>query len=74
MALVGDVSGKHSDLAVRDFARRAGVLSAHATGGVTLLEKAGLIDHQHSLRCGKRLDRIVAHHISQGIRIPAAAS
>jgi hypothetical protein len=74
MALVGDVGGKHPDLAVRDLARRAGVLSAHPTGGVPLLEKAGLIDHQHGVGCGKRLGHVVAHHIPQSIRIPAAAS
>ncbi len=44
-ALVRDISGKHADLAVRDLAHRSGVLAPHATRALTLLEKAGLVDH-----------------------------
>ena len=46
-ALVRDIGGKHADLAVGDLARRSGVLAAHAARVLALLEKAGLVDHQH---------------------------
>jgi hypothetical protein len=73
VALVRDIGGKHPDLAVGDLARRAGVLPPHAAGGVALLQEAGLVDHQHGLRCAERLDHVVAHHIAQSICVPVAA-
>ena len=73
-ALVGDIGGKHADLATGDLARRSGVLPAHATRVLTLLEKAGLVDHQHRSGRGQRLQRILAHHVPQGIRVPVAAA
>jgi hypothetical protein len=39
-----------------------------------LLEKAGLVDHQHRIGIGKRLKCVVADHVPQGIRLPAAAA
>jgi hypothetical protein len=70
MAMAGDVGGKHADLAVRDLARRAGVLSPDPARRPTLLEKAGLIDHQHRIRIGKGLDYVIAHHIAERIGLP----
>src|SRR5687768_9606040 len=46
---VRDIGSKHADLTVGDLARRAGVLPLHASGGSALLEKAGLVDHQHGI-------------------------
>ena len=79
MAVLGHVSREYADPAVGDpsrkrstfrRARRPGVLAPHPTGRVALLEKAGLVDHQHAIRVGQRFQRIVAHHVAQRIRIP----
>ena len=70
MAMARDVGGKHADLAVRDLARRAGVLSPDPARRPTLLEKAGLIDHQHCIRIGKGRDHVIAHHIAKRIGLP----
>jgi hypothetical protein len=74
MALGGDVGGEDADLTVGDLACRAGVLPLHAAGGGALLEKAGLVDDQHGIRCRQGLEGIVAHQIAQGVGIPAAAA
>jgi hypothetical protein len=55
MAVPRHVGREDADLAIGDLARRAGVLSPNATGGLALLEKAGLVDHQHRIRVGQRL-------------------
>ena len=68
------VGGKHPDLAVRDLASRAGVLATDAARGFALLEKAGLVDHQHRIGGAKRLDHIVAHDVAQPVRIPPPAA
>jgi hypothetical protein len=64
MSSVSDVGGEHADLAVGDLARRAGVLSLHPAGGGALLEKAGFIQHQDSIRCCQGLEGIVAHQVA----------
>jgi hypothetical protein len=74
VTLVGDVGGEHTDLAVRDLARRAGVLTGDAAGRLALLEKAGLVDHQHGIRCREGLQGIVAHQITQRVGIPDGAT
>jgi hypothetical protein len=74
VALVGDVGGEHPDLAVGDLARRAGVLSPDATGGLALLEKAGLVDHQHRIRRRQGLEGILADQIAQRVGVPTAAA
>jgi len=52
MAVPGDVGGKDPDLAVGDLAGRARVLARHAAGGLALLEKADLVEHQHGIPLG----------------------
>jgi hypothetical protein len=64
------IGREHADLAVGDLARRAGVLPRHTAGRLALLEKAGLIDHQHRVRVGQRLQRVVAHQVAQRVRLP----
>ena len=73
-ALVRHVGRKHADLAAGDLARRSGVLPTDAARVLALLEKAGLVDHQHRPGGGERLERIVAHHVPQGIGVPVAAA
>jgi hypothetical protein len=57
-------------MTVGDLAGRHGVLAGHAAGGLALLGDAGLVDDKDRVRLGERLDRIVAHRVAQGIRIP----
>jgi hypothetical protein len=38
------------------------------------LEKAGLVQDQHGICVGQRLQRVVAHKIAQRIRLPVAAA
>ena len=69
-----DIAGEDTDLAVRDLARRAGILPANAARGLALLEKSGLIDYQNRVIVGERLKRIAAHEIAQVIGFPPAAA
>ena len=62
------------DLAVGHLARRPRVLPPHAARSLALLEEARLVNHQHRVRVGKRLQRIRAHHVAQRVRIPPATA
>jgi len=44
VAAARHIGGEHLDLAVRDLARRAGVLTADAARGLALLQETGLVD------------------------------
>src|SRR5438046_5745844 len=70
MAVTRHVGSKNTDLTVRNFARRTSILPRYSARCLALLEKAGLIDHQHRVLVGKMLSDIVAHHIAQSIGIP----
>jgi hypothetical protein len=48
-------------------------LSRHPTRGFALLQKAGLVDHQHRIVMPEMLDDIVTNEIAQRIRVPAVA-
>src|SRR5205809_5969376 len=74
MTVARNIGSEDSDLAVRDLARRTSVLPRHAARRLALLEKAGLIDHQHRVIVRQMLDDIVAHDIAQGIGIPIPAT
>jgi hypothetical protein len=74
VAVPGHVGGEDPDLAVGDLAGRARVLPRHAAGRLALLQKAGLVEHQHGIPVGQRLQRVVAHKLAQRIRLPAAAA
>ena len=60
VASIRHVSGEHTNLTVGDLARRAGVLPLHAAGSGALLEKTGLVDHQHGIRRRQGLESIRA--------------
>src|ERR1700731_2796551 len=70
MAVTRHVGSKNTDLTVRNFARRTSILPRYSARCLALLEKAGLIDHQHRVLVGKMLSDIVAHHIAQSIGVP----
>src|SRR5215475_11184464 len=70
MAVTRHVGSKNTDLTVRNFALRTSILPRYSARWLALLEKAGLIDHQHRVLVGKMLSDIVAHHIAQSIGVP----
>src|SRR5258708_1544602 len=70
MTVARNVGSEDSDLAVRNLACRTGVLPRHSARRLALLEKAGLVDHQHCIVIRQMLDDIVAHDIAQGISVP----
>ena len=64
------IAGENTDLAVRDLAGRTSVLASDAARCLALLEKAGLIDDQNRIVCGKVFDNVIPHDVAQGLRIP----
>jgi hypothetical protein len=74
MAVPGHVGREDPDLAVGDLAGRARVLARDAAGRLTLLEKAGLVEHQHGILLGQALDRVVTHEVAERVGLPAAAA
>lgn len=73
MAMPRDIAGKHANLAVGDLPRRPGILPGDAARRLALLEKPGLVDHQHRVIIGQRIERVSAHDIAQIIGVPPAA-
>ena len=65
-----NIGSEDADLAVRNLACRTSVLPRHSARRFALLEKAGLVDHQHRIVIGQMLDNIVAYDIAQSIRVP----
>lgn len=74
MALGRDISGEHADLAIGHLAGRPGVLAPHAARCLALFQKSGLVDDQHRIISAQVIERIVAHDVVQGIRIPRSAA
>jgi hypothetical protein len=74
MAVAGDISREHADLAVRDVAGRTRVLTGHAAGRLALLQEAGLVEHQHCRLVRQMFDDIIAHDVAQRVGIPAPAA
>ena len=80
--LARDIGCEYADLAVGDLAPtgsspvakgpRAGVLPRYAAGGLALLQKTGLVNHQNGVIRRQVLERIIAHDVAQRIGIPAA--
>ena len=60
VTMPGDIGRKNAGLAVGDLASRAGVLTANAAGGLALLEKTSLVDDQHRIVGGERLNYIIS--------------
>src|SRR3981081_1479562 len=69
-----NVGSEDADLAVRNLPCPTSVLPCHAARRLALLEKAGLVDHQHRIVIRQMLDDIVAYDIAQAIRIPIPAT
>src|SRR5271156_2539214 len=74
MAMARHIGGEYADLAVRDLAGRARVLTPHAAGRFALLQKARLIKNQHSVWIGQGLHCVVAHDVAQRIGVPPSTS
>src|SRR5258708_35080737 len=70
----GNKSSEDAALQVRDLPRRTSVLPRHSARRLALLEKTGLVDHQHRIVIGQMLDDIIAYDIAQGISIPVPAA
>src|SRR3954451_19413157 len=71
MAAPRDIGCEHPDLAVGDLARRAGVLPSHAAGGLALLQKTGLVNHQNGVirrRCSSAYSRTISRNASASQR------
>src|ERR1700726_3005731 len=58
MTVARHVGGEDADLAVRDLAGGTSVLPRHPARRLALLEKAGLVDHQHRIVIRQMLDDI----------------
>src|SRR5271155_1111718 len=74
MTVARHVGGEDADLAVRDLAGGTSVLPRHPARRLALLEKAGLVDHQHRIVIRQMLDDIIADDIAQTISIPIPAT
>src|SRR6202048_5048869 len=74
MTVARNVGSEDSDLAVRDLARGTCVLPRHSARRLALLEKAGLVDHEHRIVIRQMLDDIITYDIAQGISIPIHAT
>src|SRR3981081_4148010 len=74
MTVARNVGSEDPDLAVRDLACGTGILPRHAARRLALLEKAGLVDHEHRIVIRQMLDDIIADDIAQGISIPIHAT
>src|ERR1700721_326751 len=74
MTVARHVGGEDADLAVRDLAGGTSVLPRHPARCLALLEKAGLVDHQHRIVIRQMLDDIVAHDVAQRIGVPTPAT
>src|SRR6202048_1574673 len=74
MTVARHVGGEDADLAVRDLAGGTSVLPRHPARRPALLEKAGLVDHEHRIVIPQMLDDIIADDIAQGISIPIPAT
>jgi hypothetical protein len=63
MAMTRHVSGKHTDLAIRDLPRGARVLPCHAARCFALFQETSFVDHQHRTVVRQMLDNTLAQRI-----------
>src|SRR4051794_20259326 len=54
--------------------RRAGILARDPNRGLALLQKPGLVDHQHAVPIAEDLDHVSADAITQSVRVRRSAS
>ena len=71
VAVTRHIGGEDADLAVGDLARRARVLARNSARRLALLQKTGLVDDQNRILISQRFQRVIAHHVAQGIRVPS---
>jgi hypothetical protein len=64
------VSQEDPDLAVLDPPGCPGVLPGHPGGLHALLQEAGVVDDQHTIRVAEVLDHVVAHLVADGVDVP----
>jgi hypothetical protein len=69
-SLAGGIRAEHAQLAVLDPARGTRVLPLHPGRLGALLQKPGLIHHQHAIRFAKVTGHVGAHIITDPVRIP----
>src|ERR1700726_4933379 len=74
MTMTRNVGSEDADLAVGDLACGTSVLPRHPARRLALLEKAGLVDHEHRIVIRQMLDDIIADDIAQTISIPIPAT
>ena len=74
VAALVDITGENADLAIRDLARRARVLTPDAAGSLALFQEPRLVDDENRIVVGQRLQRIMAHDVAQRISVPEAAT
>jgi len=74
MTVTRNVGSEDADLAVGDLAGGTCVLPRHSARRVALLEKAGLVDHEHRIVIRQVLNDIVPYDVAQGISIPIPAA
>ena len=74
MTVARHVGGEDADLAVRDLACGTSILPRHSARRFALLEKAGLVDHEHRIVIRQLLDDRIADDIAQTISIPIPAT
>ena len=73
MAMTRNVGSEDADLAVRDLARGTSVLPRHSARRLTLLEKAGLVDHEDRIVIRQMLDDIIAGIAPANVELGGAA-
>lgn len=64
------IGEEHPALGVLDPPRGAGVLALHSDRVGALLQVTGLVDHQHRVRVGERLDDVAPQHVARLVDVP----
>src|ERR1700757_1545014 len=72
MAMPRHIASEYANLAIGDFACRASVLTCHPARRLTLLQKAGLVDHQNRVFIAKRFQRVLSYDVAQRVSIPSS--
>jgi hypothetical protein len=70
MAALRDIAGEDADLAIRDLARRARILTRDAAGRLALFQETRLVDDEDRVGVGERFQRIVADDVAQSVHVP----
>ena len=68
------IGRKHSDLTIRDLARRARVLACNPARRLALLRKAGFVYDENRILIAKGFQHVIAYNIAQGVGAPLTAA